>query len=361
MKVELKKVTIKELVVGYKDRDSEGVVGYNGLLDIRPPYQREFVYDLKKSQAVLETVMNNLPLNTMYWVDNQNGTFEVLDGQQRTISICKFVNGDLATKNDQFFHCLTPEQQQQVLDYELMIYTCKGNAEEKLKWFTTINIAGEKLTVQELRNATYQGSWLASAKRHFSKTGCAAYSIGSKLLKGSPIRQDYLQTTLKWISKGNIELYMGEHQHDLDCKEIWEYYQNVIDWVNKIFTTNRKEMKGIDWGLLYNDYKDYAYNAVDVEAEVSELMADEDVTKKAGIYTYLFTKEEKYLSIRSFTANQKRELYEKQGGVCPRDGKEYPLDEMEADHIIPWSKGGRTIISNGQMLSKKANREKSCV
>lgn len=362
MKIELKEVTIKKLTAGYSDNAEKGVVGYGGRLDIRPPYQREFVYGESQRNAVIDTVFNGFPLNVMYWAVREDGGFEVIDGQQRTISLCQFVNGDFAF-NFRYFHNLAEDEKEKFLSYKLMIYVCEGTDSEKLKWFETINIAGEKLTAQELRNAVYYGSWLSDAKKYFSKNGCPAYGIGSKLLNGSPIRQDYLETAISWISKGNIEIYMARHQKDPNANELWLYFQSVISWVNILFPKTRKEMKGVNWGELYNKYGSGSYDAAELEEEVSRLMADSDVKKKAGIYRYVFDHDEHHLDIRAFDDNTKREVYERQGGHCanpdcPRHGEVIDIREMEADHITPWKEGGRTVASNCQMLCRECNRRK---
>jgi len=206
MKIELKEITVKELAEEYKDNSEEGVVGYAGKLDIRPPYQREFIYKDKQRDAVINTIVKNFPLNVMYWAVRDDGNFEVIDGQQRTISVCQYVTGDFSF-GQRYFHNLQDDEQEQILNYKLMIYLCSGTDSEKLEWFKTINIAGEKLTDQELRNAVYAGSWVSDVKRYFSKNGCAAYSIGHNYLIGSSIRQEYLETAIDWISGGKIEDY----------------------------------------------------------------------------------------------------------------------------------------------------------
>ena len=201
MKIELKKITIRELVDGYKDSAEDGVVGYGGRLDIRPPFQREFVYNEKQRDAVIDTVMKGFPLNVMYWAVRDDGTYEVIDGQQRTISICQYVKKDFSySKTGYNFDNLQPEEQADFLNYPLMVYFCTGTAREKLDWFETINIAGAQLTKQELRNAVFAGTWVSDAKRYFSKRGCVAYQVGSSFVSGSPIRQDYLETAIRWIS-----------------------------------------------------------------------------------------------------------------------------------------------------------------
>ena len=242
-----------------------------------------------------------------------------------------------------------------------MVYFCEGNDKEKLDWFKIINIAGERLTDQELRNAVYTGTWLSDAKLKFSKSNCAAYLLAKDYVNGSPIRQEILETALKWISKGEIEKYMSNHQHDQNANEIWMYFRNVIEWVQLTFTHYRKEMKGIEWGSLYDTYKDSLLDTAVLENKISALMMDDDVTNKKGVYIYVLTHNEKYLSIRSFTESQKRTAYERQAGVCHKCRKHCELSEMEADHITPWSKGGKTSLENCQMLCRECNRIKSDV
>ena len=199
MKIELHEITVREVAEKYVDNAEEGVVGYHGKLNIRPKYQREFVYDEKKRNAVMDTIRKDFPLNVMYWVKNEDGTFEVLDGQQRTISFCQYVNSDFSIDN-RAFHNLTNTEKEQILNYKLMVYFCEGNDKEKLDWFKIINIAGEKLTDQELRNAVYTGTWLTHAKSIFSKSNCAAYLLSKEYVNGSPIRQEILETALSWIA-----------------------------------------------------------------------------------------------------------------------------------------------------------------
>lgn len=358
MKIELHEITVREVSKNYVDNAEEGVVGYNGKLNIRPKYQREFVYDDKKRDAVIDTIFKDFPLNVMYWVKNEDGTFEVLDGQQRTISFCQYVKSDFSVDN-RAFHNLTNTEQEKLLNYKLMVYFCEGNDKEKLDWFKIINIAGEKLTEQELRNAVYTGTWLTNAKSIFSKSNCAAYLLSKDYVNGSPIRQEILETALSWISKGEIEKYMSVHQQDPNANELWTYYRNIIEWVKLTFTTYRKEMKGIDWGSLYDKFKDKMLDAKKLEKEIQTLMMDDEVTAKKGIYPYVLTRNEKYLNIRAFSESQKREAYEKQKGVCPVCKKKWKIQEMEADHITPWHLGGKTSAKNCQMLCKDDNRRKS--
>ncbi|MBS3076568.1 DUF262 domain-containing protein [Candidatus Pacearchaeota archaeon] len=358
MKIELKEISVKDVIKEYKNDDEEGVVGYAGKLNIRPKYQREFVYKDKQRDAVIETIRKSFPLNVMYWVKNKDGTFEVMDGQQRTISFCEYIDGKFSL-NFQYFHNLEEDEKEQILNYKLMVYFCEGTDKEKLDWFKIINIAGEKLTDQELRNAIYTGTWLTDAKRHFSKTGCPAYNLASDYMKGSPIRQDYLETAISWIGDGNIEEYMAKNQTKPNANELWLYFQAVINWVKAVFPKYRKEMRGVDYGILYNEFKSKQFDSKRIEKEIVELMQDEDVTKKSGIYPYVITRNEKYLSIRSFTDKMKREAYERQEGICPKCKEHFEIEEMEADHITPWHEGGKTTAENCQMLCKHDNRIKS--
>ena len=374
-----KQISIADLFNGFVNNEEEGVYTYiriDGELiktDIRPPYQREFVYSDDKRNKVIETLSRNLPLGVIYLAKNSDGTMEVIDGQQRIMSICKYLNGDFSVNgiadflNEKTFDCELYKNTaiyKQIMSYNnLLAYIVEGDDDEKLDWFRTINISGEKLTEQELLNANYTGEWLCSAKRKFSKTNCVAFKKGNKLVNGSPIRQDYLETALSWISGGkeNIQKYMGDNYQKENAEPLWKYFVEVIEWVEKTFTY-RKEMKGIDWGKLYREYGKVEYNVAELEEKVKALMADDDVNSKKGIYEYVLSNcskdKERHLSIRKFSDKDKRTAYERQNGICPICGEYHTIDEMEGDHIIPWSKGGKTTIDNLQMLCKKCNREK---
>lgn len=372
MKIELHNIKVRDLVNSYINNNEDGVVGYNGKLNIRPPYQREFVYNESQQKAVIDTIVKGFPLNTMYWVKNGDGTFELLDGQQRTMSICEFVNGNFSMEFTsgilQYFHNLTDVEQEKIMGYDLMVYICEGDERERLEWFKTINIAGEKLTNQELLNINYIGSWLSDAKQKFSKTNCVAYKLGNKFVKGSPIRQEYLETALKWISCGDICEYMSTHQKDPNASELWSYFQNVINWVITTFAldTNpknyRKEMLGLNWGEMYNKYHKNYYDANELEKRVNELMSNEEITDKKGVYEYILSGECEdmacKLSKRTFSNTDKRTAYERQKGICPITKEYFPFEEMQADHIVPWWKGGTTTLDNLQMISKTANARK---
>lgn len=358
MRIEFREITVRDLSSGYQDNQEGGVVGYNGLLDIRPSYQREFIYKDKQRDAVIHTIKRDFPLNVMYWAVRDDGTFEVIDGQQRTISICQYIEGDFSFEN-RYFHNLQSDEKEQILSYKLMIYLCSGTDSEKLDWFKTINIAGEKLNNQELRNAVYTGPFIMDAKRYFSRNNCPAYGIASDYLAGSFIRQDYLETAIDWISKGDIENYMATHQHDPNATELWLYFKSVIDWTKIVFPRYRKEMKGIEWGPLYDEFKDKILDSARLENEITRLMQDRDVTNHRGIYYYVLTREEKHLNIRAFDDQQKRAAYERQSGICPKCNETFEINEMHGDHITPWRLGGKTIDENCQVLCADCNRRKS--
>ena len=360
MKIELNNITIRELAKDYVENAEEGVKGYGGALDIRPPYQREFVYRDKQRDAVIDTVLKGFPLNVMYWAKLDDGNFEIIDGQQRTISVCRYANNDFSY-NGLSISNHPSDIAEKFLDYKLMIYQCSGEPSERLEWFKTINIAGEPLTDQELRNAVYSGQWVTSAKRFFSKTNCPAHNLGKDYFNNSvqAIRQEYLEVAIKWISNGEIIEYMSKHQHDSNADAIKDYFQDVIEWIEKTFTVKRKEMKGVDWGSLYRKFGDKELDSASLEKEISKLMEDEDVTNNHGIYKYVLTGDERCLSMRAFGDKVIRSRYEQQKGICPLCGDEFELGQMHADHITPWSEGGKTLPENCQMLCRDCNLRKS--
>ncbi len=359
MKIELMDLTVRDLVEGYYDDGEGGVRGYGGKLDIRPPFQREFIYQGKQREAVITSILRGFPLNVMYWADRQDGTYEIIDGQQRTISISQYANSEFSV-DKLYFHNQPLEIQNLILDYKLMVYVCDGTHSDKLDWFRTVNIAGEKLHDQELRNAVYSGTWVSDAKRYFSKTRGPSVGLGGDYLTGDPDRQFHLETVIKWISDNNIDDYMARNQHVESAEPLWIYFGNVVDWIESTFTKKRKKlMKGIDWGSLYNQYKDADLDSDWIESETQRLILDDDVTNQRGIYPYILTGDESKLNIRAFTDGMKQRVYEKQAGKCKRCGKSFDISDMEADHITPWSEGGKTVEDNCQMLCRKCNREKS--
>ena len=371
MIIEEKKILVRDIFEGYFNDDEEGVVAYNDQLDIRPKYQREFVYKDQQRDEVIRTIMKGLPLNVMYWVDRgeefennpDEPRYEVLDGQQRTISICEYVEGNFSI-DDRYFFTLQEDEREKILDYELFIYVCNGTDSEKLEWFKIINIAGEELTDQEMRNAVYAGSWTSDAKRYFSKSGCPAYTLAADYLKGSSIRQDYLETAIRWkadVEKKTIEAYMADHQRDEKAVELWNYFRDVIDWVETIFPVKRVSyMNGLPWGVWYNKYKDTEYDSDELEKRIQELLKDDyEVQSFRGIYEYLLTGNQKSLNLRAFEKKDKQWAYEKQNHKCPYCKKEFDFDQMHGDHKTPWSKGGKTDRKNLQMLCTECNLKKS--
>jgi hypothetical protein len=362
MDINLKELTIRDVVEGYTDNDEEGVYGYGGKLNIRPKYQREFVYDDKDRKAVINTIRQKFPLNVMYWSENTDGTYEIIDGQQRTISFCQFVNGEfsvLVNGYQKTFGNLTETQQKDILDYPLMVYVCTGTEEDKLEWFRTINIVGKELSQQELRNASFTGTWLTNAKSIFSKTNCAASRLAKDYTSVKVIRQELLELAIKWKNKGDIDGYMSAHQHDPNANELWTYFRNVIEWAQLTFPYYRKYMKSVEWGPLYDQYKDVMYDVEELEAKIKELMMDDDVSDKKGIYTYVLGGDEKHLNIRAFTDAMKRAAYEKQNGICKSCGKHFEFEQMHGDHIVAWHNGGKTNAENCQMLCTTCNWNKS--
>ena len=325
---------------------------------------------------VIDTVRKGFPLGIMYWNKTGDDTYECLDGQQRTISISQYVNGDFSIKidgNDKFFHNLTDTEKESILNYNLEIRVCEGSDEEKLEWFKVINIAGETLTNQELLNATYAGPWLADAKNFFSKRNCVAGQFADGYIKGKPIRQDYLEKALAWIAdRDGLEsggAYMAIHQHDEDANDLWVYFQEVIGWAKRMFPNMSKKLTECqDWGILYNKYHNKKYNTNEMRALIDRLLQDDDVTKQTGIIHYVLSDrtkhDEKYLSIRAFTAAQKRRAYEEQNHKCPfcvKNGvdTQYDFEDMQGEPIIRWSQGGRTVYDKLQMLCQKCNNDKS--
>ncbi len=366
MDINLQKIKIKDIFNGYIDNDEEGVYGYGGKLNIRPKYQREFSYDEEQQKAVIDTILKEFPLNVMYWSVNPDGCYELLDGQQRTLSFCKFLSSAFSIKNnngkDIYFHTLPEDIKEKFLNYECLVYICKGKESEKLDWFRVINIAGLKLTEQELRNAFCTGSWLTSAKKYFSKIGCPASRISDSYISAEINRQGLLEIALKFIAiaqNTTIDEYMSRNQDKEDATELWEYFSNVINWIEFNFTDKYSQMKSVNWGELYYKYKDIKLSPEKTSIKIKELMKDKEVQKKSGIYEYILSGKEKFLNLRDFDIDEKRTQYEIQEGVCPMCKKHFEFEEMQGDHKIAWSKGGKTTPDNLQMLCRDCNLEKS--
>lgn len=368
MKVKPLDITIEALCKGFTETGEDGVdgvYGYDGKLNIRPPFQREFVYDPPKRDAVVRSVQRGYPLNAMYWLKQEGDSYEMLDGQQRTISICKYVDKQFAVTDDNgnshTFSSLPSRDQKKILDYKLMIFICEGDRKETLDWFRVINLAGMVLTQQEMRNAIYNGPWVYSAKKRFSRQGCTGQKLGGKYVNAKVNRQELLEAAIEWQCGGKegIEEFMAHHIHDESAQDLFDHFERVIDWTKKAFPTHRgKIMKQVNWGRLYASHKNKDLNTTHLDQRVSELLQDSDVTNPKGIFEYLLTDDEKHLSIRPFDPNMKRRVYEKQSHKCAACKKEFDFDEMEGDHITPWSAGGQTTEDNLQMLCKSCNRRK---
>lgn len=372
MKCTEKKIKVRDLIKGYSDESEFGgaVLGFDGKLNIRPAYQREFVYPKKRQEAVIETVLENCPLNNMYWSKSEDGTYELVDGQQRTTSIALYAEGEYSVSvngKDKYFHSLSNEIRDKFLDYELNVVVIEGTNDEKIKWFHKINIAGMELTAQELRNSIYTGPWLEKAKRYFSKATCPAFKIvnGYWKLKEGWNRQRGLEIALEWVAdrdKCSIDEYMSKHQFDEDASDLINFFNTVMDWVKKTFPYTYKEMESIHektWYELYRDHHHETFDPNELNEEIKRLLKDDDVERRIGIWEYVLDRIEYKLHIRTFSDSIRNEVYHEQDGICPITGKRYPIEEMEADHIIPWSKGGKTNKENCQMIWKHANRVKS--
>ncbi len=367
MQIELKSIKIRDLIDGYVDDPDVGVRGYHGKLDIRPPYQREFRYNLKQQQAVVETILKGFPLNIMYWSVDEDGNFEMIDGQQRTLSICGFYIGDVYVEGNDwreviYWSTLTDDEREQFLNYELTVYFCSGTDKEKLDWFRVINIAGEKLLDQELRNAVYVGTFVSDARRYFSKKNCVAFKMGNEYMTGDPKEQAYLETVLKWAARRDgvesVDKYMALHRQDPNANKLWAYFVSIITWIRSTFPKYRREMKGLDWGAMYDEFGENVYDTAALEKQIHDLMEDDEIMKKSGIYRYVLSGDLRDLSFRTFDKKQKREAYERQHGICAHCGKHFDIEEMEADHITPWKEGGTTVAENCQMLCRNCNRIK---
>lgn len=370
MTIKQLEVTVGEITSGYIDSEEQGVRGYGGLLDIRPPYQREFIYNEKEQIAVINTVLKGYPLNVMYWVKRSEDAecpYEVMDGQQRTLSLCQYVAGTFAYDFKNFFN-QPADIRKKILDYKLTVYVCEGEESEKLEWFQTINIAGKPLNEQEIRNAIYAGPFVSDAKRHFSKTNCGAYRLGKDLVNGTPIRQDFFKKALEWMAdhetrNGKPQTavgYMSAHQHDLSAGPLWTYFQSVLNWAISTFNMKKfkKIMKGIDWAKFYDKFHEQALDINDMEKRIADLIGDDEIQKQLGIIPYVLTGDEHYLDLRSFPEKIKLAVWEKQQHKCAMCGKEFDIEFMEGDHITPWRDKGRTVIENCQMLCRECNRRK---
>ncbi|EQA5469018.1 HNH endonuclease family protein [Enterococcus faecalis] len=387
MKTNLKTYPVKQLCNGfvYNEFEGKGLFGLSGKLTIQPEYQRNYIYaDGKKDVACIDSILKGYPLGLIYFNKISDDNLEILDGQQRITSIGRFVTGKFAildsNGNRNYFSGLSIDQQEKIMEYELLIYECEGSESEIKEWFKTINISGVPLNDQELRNAIYSGPFVTEAKKEFSNSGNANQQKWQSYIKGTANRQEILQEALNWVSKGEIDVYMSKHRNDTDINELKSYFNTVIDWISSIFINVESEMRGLDWGRLYESYHNNSYNPSDIENKLSKLYEDSDVSRKSGIFEYLLSGENpkyiKLLSIRAFPETDKKSKYREQTSEAKKNNSSncpicntdleyehthhlWDYKEMAGDHIIPWSKGGKTERGNLQMLCKHHNSLKS--
>lgn len=376
-------ITIEKVCEGfvYNEYEGKGLFGLGGKLVIQPEYQRNYIYcDGKRDVAVIDSLLKGYPIGLMYFVKTGDDTYEVLDGQQRITSVGRFLTGKFAFIGQdgipQYFKGLAEDLRQKILDTPLTIYICEGTESEIKEWFKTINITGIPLNEQELSNAIHSGPFVTAAKAEFSNSSNANIQKWSTYIKGDVKRQDYLRTALDWVSRGNIDEYMSMHRYDKNIKELKSYFTSVIDWVSGVFSDVEKEMRGIEWGRLYEEYHTNAYNPLDVHQKLTALYSDFCVKNKRGIYEYILGgfEDTTLLDVRVFDEITKRAVYDQQTKIAKKSGvsncplcakgtgsnatRIYKLSEMDADHIAAWSTGGATDINNCQMLCVTHNRAK---
>ena len=374
MEIDLKEISIRELAKDYEDLDDDGVTAYGGKLTIRPPYQREFIYGDKERDAVMHTILRasptpnkHFPINVMYWAVNDDEQYEVIDGQQRIISICQFINLEYSIKHRgkvRLFSDLPKEDQEYVYEYPLMVYFCDGNEDEKMEWFELINIAGKPLTKQELRNATYHGEFVTEAKRHFSRPREAMAYYGKDYIGGNAKRQEVLETVLRWKvgKEERIDQFMSKNRKSAKAaKKLYKEVLPVIDWAKETFPGKRPEMKKVNWWDLHAKYKHMEFDKDELKKQIDELMSLDTITHKQGIYPYVLggQKDDTLLHIRSFKDEDKNKKFDEQGGRCALCNKEIERGQATGDHITPWKEKGPSTYSNLQILCFKCNLKKS--
>lgn len=378
-------ITVKEICDGfvYSELEGKGLFGLSGKLTIQPEYQRNYIYASeggKREVAVIESILKGYPIGLIYFNKVDANNFEVLDGQQRITSIGRFVTNKFAIKdensNEQLFGGLAEDKKNKILNTKLLIYECEGTESEIKEWFRTINIAGVPLNNQELLNAVYSGPFVTLGKEEFSNSKNSNIQKWSAYISGSANRQDFLERALEWVSKENVSAYMTRHRFDKSITELIDYFTSVIDWVSTVFSDVESEMKGLEWGRLYETYHKQPYNSKTISNEVKRLYGDSHVKSRKGIFEYILggSTDTKLLEIRVFEDSTKKAVYLKQKieaekkGIsnCPlcavgnnsNKSKIWSLSEMDADHVSAWSKGGETSIKNCEMLCKTHNRAK---
>lgn len=378
-------IAVKDVCDGfvYNELEGKGLFGLSGKLTIQPEYQRSYIYASdggKREMAVIESVLKGYPIGLIYFNTVSRDTFEVLDGQQRITSLGRFVTGKFAVLDDngspQYFSGMAKDKQKKILETKLLIYECEGTESEIKEWFRTINIAGVPLNDQELLNAVYSGPFVTLAKEEFSSSQNANIQKWGSYIKGTANRQDFLERALEWVSKGNIGDYMSRHRTDKNITELKTYFNSVIDWVSTVFIDVEKEMQGLEWGRLYETYHKKAYDPKKISAQVHTLYADPYVKSRKGIFEYILggSTDTKLLEVRVFDEETKKATYAVQTAAAEKKNisncsycamghdankeKIWKFDEMDADHVTAWSKGGKTSAKNCEMLCKTHNRAK---
>ena len=376
-------LTVKDINEGfvYNEYEGKGLFGWGGKLTIQPEYQRNYIYaDGKKDVAVIDSLLKEYPLGLLYFVKVGEDKYEILDGQQRITSFGRYITGKFAIKDEnemeQYFDGLPKDKQETILNAPLTIYICEGEESEIKEWFKTINIVGVPLNNQELLNSIYSGPFVTLAREEFSNSQNANIQKWAAYIKGDVNRQDYLSAALDWVSKGNIDSYMSKHRFDKNINELKNYFNTVITWASTVFKDVKSDMRGLEWGRLYETYHKNSYNPNEVSEKLCELYADPQIHDTKGICEYILggCKDTKLLNIRVFDDTTKRAVYEKQTqeakakeiSNCPlcalgkddNKTKIWGINDMDADHVTAWSKGGSTSIDNCQVLCKTHNRAK---
>lgn len=376
-------ITVKDICDGfvYNELEGKGLFGLSGKLTIQPEYQRNYIYaDGKRDVAVIDSILKGYPLGLIYFNKVSDDNLEVLDGQQRITSFGRFVTNKFAIQDErgmqQYFDGIAADQRKKILETKLLIYECEGAETEIKDWFRTINIYGVPVNPQEILNAVYSGPFVTLGKAEFSNSQNANIQKWSAYISGSANRQDFLECALNWVSQGNIDEYMSRHRYDKNIKELKAYFTSVIDWVSTVFSDVENEMRGLEWGRLYEQYHHASYNPTKVSKEVQKLYADPYVKNRKGIFEYILggSVDTRLLDVRVFDEATKTKVYATQTAKAKASGesncplcavghdanknKIWKLNEMDADHVAAWSKGGATDIKNCQMLCKTHNRAK---